>query len=120
VSVSDDGCEGLVDFVRDGGSEFAHCRRLHGPRKARLRVAQGFFHILPIVNIDEQAVPASPVPVRIIRWLPEDVKPPVRAVKPPKPVLDIVRLACHDGTRPRVDRRLHIVRVQKVEPACLR
>ena len=51
--------ERLVDLVRDGSGEFAHGRNLRGARKSCLGAAQSFLHILPIVDIDQQAVPAS-------------------------------------------------------------
>jgi len=103
--------------MRDGGRQFADRRNLGRSRKTCLRVSQRLLHILPIVDIQQQSVPASHSAFAVARGLAEHVKPSVDTVGPAEPALDFVRLASCDSTRPRAPRRLHVVRVKKIGPA---
>ena len=114
------GRQRLVHFVCDGCGKFASRCGLYRARQPRLAAAQGFFRILPVIDIDQQAVPASHSTFTIERGLAERLKPSVDAIPPAEPALNFERLAGCNGPRPCVRSRLHIIRMEEVLPDELR
>jgi hypothetical protein len=53
VSVQDNGCQGLIDFMGNRGREFSNSRSLGGSRKPVLNDSQRFLYALAISDIDE-------------------------------------------------------------------
>jgi hypothetical protein len=106
--------------VSDSGGEFANRDRLHRSRQPRLTTAQGLLRVLPVIDIDQQAVPASCSAFTVTRGLAERLKPSVGAIGSAEPALSFERLAGCNGPRPRVRSRLCIIWVEKVLPPELR
>src|SRR5580704_2455748 len=74
--------EGLVDFVCDGSGDFSKCGRPCGSRQSSLAAAKGFLHILPVIDIDQQSVPASHSAFVVARCLAEYLKPSIDSIGP--------------------------------------
>ena len=107
--------------MRNRGGKFADRGRPCSSGQAQSRLsAQSLLHILAVVDIDQQAVPASHSAFIVTRGLAERAKPPVDAIGTAEPALVIVRLAGCDSARPRTHGRLRIVRVKEIGPAELR
>src|SRR5947209_18867227 len=106
--------------MRDGRSKFSDSRNLCRSREPRLHAAQSFLHILSLIDIDQQTIPARGVAFTVAHQLTKNVKPSVCAIAPSQTVLNLVHLTGSNGMGPCAQRRVDIVRVKEIEPALLR
>src|SRR5271154_3307705 len=105
--------------MRDRCGQFADGGDLRRSRQSPLSAPQILFHILTVVDVDQQAVPTSHHAFSVMDRLTEHMEPPVGAIGPAHAVLNVMPLAGFNRMKPRTYRWLNVVRVEKVEPASL-
>src|SRR5208337_3233383 len=83
--------ERLVDFVRDGGYQFSHGHHSGDMREIRLRLAQGFFGPLSLLDVGARAVPPQDAPLLIPQRIVSDQEPAIPSVFSPYSCLHLDR-----------------------------